>query len=182
MNRTTPMEAEDDIRESPRVLFDSLDRLHRFTLDACATHENALCESYFTEQGRWDTWAGAEDPRQVLSCDGLQGPWDQERVWCNPPYSNIAAWVNKAWFSQATLVYMLIPSTRCEQPWWQEMIEPYRDGRGAPVGDLFLTTSFLPGRWHFTIDGGQPILNPKTGKRSSPKFGLVGLLFQRKDK
>lgn len=181
MNRTTPMTAEDDVRETPRKLFDALDNIHHFTLDACATHQNAKCFRYYTETGRYHFAAdggGAWGEIEQAQCNGLTGSWAGERVWCNPPFSDIRAWVEKAWLSDAELVYVLLPGTRCEQKWWQDMVEPYRDGRGSMP--MILTTHFLFGRQHFTINGGQPILNPKTGTRSSPKFGLVGLLFTQR--
>lgn len=55
-------------------------------------------------------------------------------MWCNPPYSNLAAWVAKAWDEHrrgCPLIVMLLPANRTEQPWWQDLIEPFRDGRGA---------------------------------------------------
>ena len=35
---------------TPQHLFDELNREYHFTLDPCATHENAKCEKYFTEK------------------------------------------------------------------------------------------------------------------------------------
>ena len=39
-----------DILETPQKLFDELNNEFHFTLDACATAENAKCEKYFTEK------------------------------------------------------------------------------------------------------------------------------------
>src|SRR5688572_10793273 len=65
------------------ALFAKLDERFGFTLDACATPVNAKCSRYYT----------VED-------DGLTQSWAGERVWCNPPFSQIAAWVEKAWLEQ----------------------------------------------------------------------------------
>lgn len=65
---------------TPQDLFDKLNREFLFTLDPCATPENAKCAKFYT----------AED-------DGLAQSWDNERVFCNPPYGRqIKDWVKKA--------------------------------------------------------------------------------------
>src|SRR5262249_44720064 len=64
---------------TPQWLFDRLHAAHQFTLDVCATPQNAKCDRYFTE---------AED--------GLGQTW-RGNVWCNPPYGRrIAKWMRKA--------------------------------------------------------------------------------------
>lgn len=185
MNRDIPMTEEADVRETPASLFDPLHTEFRFTLDACATHENAKCSLYYTLTGLYqrDRAHNLED-----GC-GLSGSWRGARVWCNPPYSDIGSWVLKAWESDAAIVVMLVPATRCEQDWWQLGVEPFRDGKAGPDGSmLHLTTRFLPGRKHFLEDG-KPIYRKnkdgsiwlsKKGKpaRSSPKFGCVLLIWR----
>jgi site-specific DNA-methyltransferase (adenine-specific) len=66
--------------ETPQWLFEELAWIYGgFTLDPCATRENAKCERFFTR-----------------SEDGLAQPWDG-KVFCNPPYDrNIGKWVRKA--------------------------------------------------------------------------------------
>lgn len=59
--------------------FDTVNSVFDFTLDACASPNNAKCQRFYT----------TED-------DGLMQPWDGV-VWCNPPYGkNIGAWVQRA--------------------------------------------------------------------------------------
>lgn len=78
---------------TPQVLFDKLDREFHFTLDPCATPENAKCKKYYTE-----------------SDDGLAQDWTNKPVFCNPPYGReIAKWVKKAATTKA-LTVMLIPA------------------------------------------------------------------------
>jgi DNA N-6-adenine-methyltransferase Dam len=203
MNRQTPMLAADDVRETPPAEFARISKaVGGFTLDACATHANAKCDLYFTERGRFRK---AIDPYSELSraptCEGdlhgLTGSWAGYRVWCNPPFSGIASWVRKAWSSPgAELVVMVVPSTRREQKWWQDLVEPYRDCNDLrsgvfanPVTKTWrLFTRDEPGRWNF-LENGKPImrknkdgsqwLDPKTGLpvRSSPKFGVTLLVW-----
>jgi len=74
--------------------------------------------------------------------------WAGERVWCNPPFSDLRPWVVKAWQESrgCPVIVMLLPANRCEQRWWQELVEPFRDRPGSP-----LRTTFLPGRPRFDL-------------------------------
>jgi phage N-6-adenine-methyltransferase len=197
MNRHTPMTKADDVRETPPELFDALNAEHRFTLDACATHGNHKCPRYYTDRGMflWSETLGPElGPEPISDLNGLTGPWSG-RVWCNPPFSELATWIAKCWREMARaggpeLIFLLIPATRTEQDWWHKLVEPFRDGRPSLVPGARLETRFLRGRTHFLENGG-PImrknedgslwLDPKTGEpaRSSPKFGCVGLVWTR---
>jgi phage N-6-adenine-methyltransferase len=184
MNRDIPITAESDVRETPDSLYLPLDAEFRFDLDACATHANARCRLYWTEQG-----LGSNGQIIAPGC-GLTGTWEGSRVWCNPPFSDIGAWVNKAWFAGAEVVVMLVPATRTEQGWWHEYVEPYRDRPPSNDGLPTLTTRFIPGRVHF-LENGHPIYrkkkdgtlwtDPISGKYqvSSPKFGCVLLIFRK---
>jgi phage N-6-adenine-methyltransferase len=147
-----------DDRRTPRSLFDPLDEEFGFTLDAAASAENALCDRFYT-----------------LEDDALTQRW-QGIVWCNPPYSNLAAWVAKAWDELAydrgvgaDVVVMLLPANRTEQGWWQDYIEPFRHaGR--------VETRFLKGRLRFDTPDHDYTKQPK-GNR--PPFGCVLVIFRR---
>jgi site-specific DNA-methyltransferase (adenine-specific) len=52
---------------TPQAFFDALDREFHFTLDPCATPENAKCRMFFT---KWE--------------NGIDQPWGRHRVFCNP--------------------------------------------------------------------------------------------------
>lgn len=81
---------------TPQDVYDMLDKEFSFNLDPCATEENHKCEKYYT-----------------IETDGLLQKWEGCRVFCNPPYSNISAWVEKAFRetrNDNTLVVLLIPS------------------------------------------------------------------------
>lgn len=173
------MSAKDE-RETPADLFHALHGEFRFTLDAAASHVNHKVDHYCTLEGFF--WRG----RQVTGDNGLAHMWQRsDRVWLNPPFSRLMPWVEKAWREPAGAVVMLLPNNRQEQPFWQDMIEPYRDRPGSP-----LSTRFLAGRRHFTVDGGKPIMqqprvSKRTGKplkqtRSSAEFGLVLCIWDRR--
>ena len=103
--------------------------------------------------------------------DGLTQPWTG-RVWCNPPFSDIAPWVAKAWLERGSNVVktiaMLLPCNRTEQPWWQKDVEPYREGN-------LLRSHFLPGRVKFGHPGNRDGIGV-----GSPPFGCVLLVWGRR--
>lgn len=104
-------------------------------------------------------------------------------MWCNPPYSGLDRWLEKAWTEwwrqwQPTVVgvpsaphsiVMLLPANRPEQPWWQKWVEPYRD---QPEEDL--RVRFLPGRLRFIKPGATEV---KPNER--PPFGCCLLVWSR---
>ena len=64
---------------TPPEVFEPLDAEFHFTLDVCATAENAKCARYFTEEE-----------------DGLTQDWDGV-CWMNPPYGEFTdKWMRKA--------------------------------------------------------------------------------------
>lgn len=154
------MSKASDVRETSPANFKHMSDLYGpFDLDVCATPQNAKCEEYYTKEQ-----------------DGLKCLW-YGKVWCNPPYSNIRPWVCKAWECGADTVCMVVPNTKGEQAWWQEAIEPYRDGRPSLVTGWNLTTHYQPKRWHF-LQGGKPILD-RNGRVGSARFGIVALVWRR---
>ncbi len=113
-----------------------------FTLDVAASAANAKCRRFVTREQ-----------------NGLARCWDGERIWCNPPFSDLSPWVEKAWDSSADVVVMLLPANRTDQRWWHKHIEPFRDRVGSR-----LTIRFAQSRPRF--------VSP-TKKADSPKFGVV---------
>lgn len=76
--------------ETPQDLFDALDAVFHFTLDVCATADNAKCERYYTKEE-----------------NGLKQTWDGV-CWMNPPYGReIGKWVKKAYESGCVCVCSL---------------------------------------------------------------------------
>jgi phage N-6-adenine-methyltransferase len=108
---------------TPQDFFDRLHAEFAFTLDACATAENAKCPAYFSPEH-----------------DGLAQRW-AGRVWCNPPYGrSIGSWIRKARESvesgDAEFVVCLVPA-RVDTRWWHEQVH----GRAE--------VTFLRGRLRF---------------------------------
>lgn len=147
-----------DDRRTPDELWQPLNRRFRFTMDVAASPENAKCETFYT-----------------LADDGLTQAW-YGSVWCNPPYSNVAAWVEKAWresTSGCDAIVMLVPANRTEQAWWQDHVERYRDGKGERAYSS-LRVEFLRGRQRFDRPGWT-----KPAKGDRPPFGLCLLIWER---
>lgn len=139
-----------DERATSPEMFDPLDERFAFTVDVAAQPHNTKCFRFYTPEA-----------------DGLAQSWAGERVWCNPPYSDIESWVRKAWQETAAeLVVMLLPANRTEQGWWQRHVEPYRD-----AGTLF-TVEFLPGRPRFICVGETEVL-----PNQRPPFGCCLLIW-----
>ena len=81
---------------TPLDFYKELDNEFHFNLDPCSDDTNYKCEKHFT-----------------LADDGLSQNWGGYRVFCNPPYSDIGKWVEKAYregHKDNTIVVMLIPA------------------------------------------------------------------------
>ena len=60
MNTELMFSSETDEWETPQAFFDALNQEFHFTLDVCATDENAKCAEYFTREqdGLSRNWGG----------------------------------------------------------------------------------------------------------------------------
>lgn len=142
-----PRSHVDDRATTPEV-FEPLHARFRFTIDVAAAPHNAKLPRYFTPE-----------------VGGLEQSWAGERVWCNPPYSAIEPWAEKAHRAGAELVVMLLPANRTEQGWWQRQIEPYRR-------DGLIAVEFLAGRLRF-LKPGQKRIAPN----ERPPFGCCLVIW-----
>jgi len=108
MNKELMFSSKTDMWSTPQVFFDLLDKEFHFTLDPCATKDNAKCKKFYTE-----------------SDDGLKQNWGGHTVFCNPPYGReIGKWVQKCSEEskkQNTLCIMLIPA-RTDTKWFHQYI------------------------------------------------------------
>lgn len=97
MNTKVMFSSETDLWATPQEFFDNLNVEFNFTLDPCATSDNAKCNKYYT-----------------VAENGLEQNWQGEKVFCNPPYGrDIKDWVKKCYeesLKPNTEVVMLIPS------------------------------------------------------------------------
>lgn len=143
-----------DDRGLPPEVFAKLQERFAFTVDVAASDKNAKLPKYYT-----------------IENSGLLAEWRGERVYCNPPYSDIEPWLRKAWYESmlCPLVVMLLPANRTEQGWWQTHIEPRRDRPGSG-----LTVEFLAGRQRFIAQGKE-----KVGPNERPPFGCCLCIFDR---
>lgn len=133
--------------------FSSLHTRFRFTIDAAAAAHNTKLPRFFSED----------------NC-GIYASWAGERVYCNPPYSDIRPWIEKAQSeTSAELIVFLLPANRTEQAWWMDLIEPTRDRAGS-----ILRTEFLRGRIRFLQKPGQTEIKPN----ERPPFGCVLLIWE----
>jgi len=108
-----------DLWATPLDFFKQLDDEFHFTLDPCASPDNAKCSYYFTKKQ-----------------NGLIQDWSGHRVFMNPPYGrSISAWVSKACLSSA-LVVCLLPA-RTDTKWFHNFILNKAEIR------------FIPGRLKF---------------------------------
>lgn len=79
---------------TPQDFFDKLNEEFNFTLDPSCTKENAKCKKFYTEED-----------------NGLIKSWDNETVFCNPPYGRgLKEWVKKASESRGGVVVLLVPA------------------------------------------------------------------------
>jgi phage N-6-adenine-methyltransferase len=96
--------------ETPPEVFRPLHAEFGFTVDACATENNAKLPRFYTERD-----------------NGLMVTWFGERVWMNPPYgAEIYAWTAKAVAEahQGALVVGLLPAST-DLEWWHRDVIPY---------------------------------------------------------
>lgn len=103
-------------------LFSALHQEFSFTVDAAAVAESAKLSRY---------WSPHEN--------GLVQSWENERVFCNPPFSNILPWVRKA-HTSAGLAVLLLP-VYSDTRWWHAHVLGAAEIR------------FLPRRLSFSLHG-----------------------------
>lgn len=78
-NISVMFSSKTDNWSTPQDFFDTLNAEFNFTLDPCASIENAKCKNFFTKEQ-----------------DGLLQDWQGNVVFCNPPYGReIGKWVKK---------------------------------------------------------------------------------------
>ncbi len=80
----------DQTWRTPEAVYGALDAEFGFTLDPC--HAGTIC-------------------------DGTAIPWRGQRVYCNPPYKDIAPWLTKA--READVAVYLLPA-RTGTSWWMD--------------------------------------------------------------
>ena len=106
MNTEVHFSSKNSEWSTPQDLFEELDAIFHFDLDACATAANAKCRRYFTKAD-----------------DALKQKWIGT-VFMNPPYGRqIGAFVRKAYESsrEGATVVCLLPA-RTDTRWWHRHV------------------------------------------------------------
>ncbi len=105
---TTPAEEKDEWRTPPEF-FKLLDLEFHFNLDAAATKENALAKRYFTKEDN------------SLEQDWYRPDLGVSRVFCNPPFSNTQAFLEKGveeFKKGASVIVFLVRADGYETKWF----------------------------------------------------------------
>lgn len=148
-NQTARTDVDD--RALPVEDFAPLQRRFQFTIDAAAGEHN-------TKLPRWFS---------VAHC-GLRNSWAGERVYCNPPYSDIEPWLAKANSElDCPLIVMLLPANRTDLGWWHRHVEAFRDRPGSR-----LRVEFICSRLRFIAPGRHTV-----GPNERPPFGSCLLIW-----
>jgi len=164
--KAAPIPAEDNNRRyTPRAFMDWIRGkagVDAFDLDPAADEESHHAPRWFSVapmlesagvDGLAQSWAPPSDWRGWFN----GGTW---RVFVNPPFDDLGAWVAKSWAacelaeSSALKIRIafVLPGNRHEQPFWQEHVEPFRDGRATRFG-YRLECHFPPGRQAYAKPG-----------------------------
>ena len=128
---TKTPESERDSWSTPQFIFNWLNDTFEFDIDLAANHDNNKCKRYFT-----------------IEDNALEQDWhgfDSKTGFCNPPYSKISPWINKA-ISQTKVGFttvMLIPTPNGES-YYREVIENATE------------VIFITGRVAFIAPDGKP--------------------------
>ncbi len=94
-----------DLHSTPQEFFEGFNFQYGFTLDVCATKENAKCKIFFD-----------------VKRNGLIQNWGENICWMNPPYGRtIGLWMRKAYLAstKGATVVCLVPS-RTDTNWWHD--------------------------------------------------------------
>jgi len=104
----------DDGMLTPKWLFEQLDAVFKFDLDAACTSYNCLCDyGFYFDEGT----------------NALEIGWGFNRVFCNPPFSGKAAWMKKAHHevqnNSCPIVVMLLPTNSMDSKPWHQFVYPH---------------------------------------------------------
>lgn len=139
-----------DTYQTPKYLFNWLNKRFNFDFDGCAGDENHLCERYCTEQDNFLTY----DPDK-------ESEWGvpyfcPQSIYINPPYSNPKDFVERAvwWKVRGSLVVMLLPADKSVE--WYSIIQQH----ATEIIDI-IGYHDEKGNWH---TGRVQFIHPFTGE------------------
>jgi phage N-6-adenine-methyltransferase len=136
--------------ETPPDLFAALHSEFAFTCDVAATDANALCDYYETRE-----------------TDGVAVEWgagQYARVWCNPPYSNVTPWIEKAHDTQergglAVMLLTVTPETRA----WKEHVLGVADEVRFLARRVRFNMGGVPAKASHTLPSAVVVFRPHLG-------------------
>tara|TARA_R110000850_G_scaffold232432_1_gene357137 strand:+ start:35 stop:520 length:486 start_codon:yes stop_codon:yes gene_type:complete len=140
-----------DLWQTPIEVFKTLNKEFKFNCDVAASKKNNLCSKYI------------DDVKNALISD-----WGTSN-WCNPPYSNINPWVDKAIseYEKGNTTVMLVPSDTSVK-WFKKAFDSCSEVR------------FISGRISFiNCETGKPVNGNNKGSVLfiwSNKFDKVSLI------
>lgn len=100
-----------DAMQTPPHLYEELNAVFNFTVDAaCETHNMLAPSGFCHDEG----------------IDALKQSWRNERVFCNPPFSKKDPWMRKAHeevqFGGCPIVIMVLPTNSMAQSFWHKWV------------------------------------------------------------
>lgn len=147
--------------QTPKHIFKQLNDIFNFTMDVACTKENCLVIEKLTT---CSLYRGMYHDKGI---DGLKESWEDERCFCNPPFSNKAKWIEKAYNEVVgggcPVCVMVLPSNCLDSKAWHKFIE---------------------GKFYYEIlQGRVSFIDPETQKpKSGNNSGTVIVYFKKKIK
>lgn len=139
--------------ETPDYIFNQLNAAFNFEYDAACTTLNCKCpRGFFIDKGQ----------------NGLEESWANKRIFCNPPFSQKAAWIQKAYEEViqgfCPLCVMILPILAMDTKAWHQFIK-----RG--------------GVHYEELEGRISFVDPTTGKpKNGNNSGTVIVYFKKRIK
>lgn len=155
--------------ETPGWIYSQFDHAYRFTYDPFASEGNAKVGLFSTLEGTFEQVA-SPDPevwekyrvRQLSGANGLEAPWTDQAVFCNPPYGRglIEPCVRKMAeeAGRARLIFALLPAAT-DAEWFQRWVFPNADVTFLPFRIAFIHPPH-PCKPDCSHAHGQPLTNP----------------------
>lgn len=149
------MNKEERVRDcwaTPQWLFNHYNGQFNFVMDIAANEHNAKCSRFLTK----------EDDALTVDFTTLVGKG--EWLWCNPPYSNVMPWVEKAIDNQSKGIgTVVLLKNDTSTKWFEKCVEN-------------------ASRIDFLINGRVNFIQPSDDvKASSNNFSSVVIVFGRGD-
>ena len=104
MSVRAPVGNQSDEWETPQWLFDALNAEFGFTFDAAANEHNHKCKRWTNDIGDAEIYGG-------------------DRLFCNPPYSDIKTFVDFALSRGEETHWVLLLPVRTDSDWFRGLIE-----------------------------------------------------------